>query len=101
MLVDDFAPSGPLSVPMDAIKINPRLVSVLITAFGKRGPPAVEQPIDDSCFARMGGWAVCPVAALAPACYSSATRRRSVCLPRRRVIAARESAVGRGLSRHL
>jgi len=57
VLVDDFAPSSPCQSLVDPAwlkRLNPRLVSCSITAFGKRGPLKDEPPIDDLVLARMG-----------------------------------------------
>ena len=57
ILVEDFAPSSPLQrlVEWPRLKrLNPRLVSCSITAYGKRGPWKDEPPIEDLVLARTG-----------------------------------------------
>ena len=57
ILVEDFAPNSPLQhlVAWPRLKrVNPRLVSCSITAYGKRGPWKEEPPIDDLVLARTG-----------------------------------------------
>lgn len=57
VLVEDFAPSADrqrLVTPENLARINPRLVSCSITAYGKRGALKDEPPIDDLVLARMG-----------------------------------------------
>jgi crotonobetainyl-CoA:carnitine CoA-transferase CaiB-like acyl-CoA transferase len=57
ILVEDFAPSSPLQRLVDwprLKRVNPRLISCSITAYGKRGPWKEEPPIDDLVLARTG-----------------------------------------------
>ena len=57
ILVEDFAPSSPLQHLVDWLRlkrVNPRLISCSITAYGKRGPWKEEPPIDDLVLARTG-----------------------------------------------
>ena len=57
LLVEDFAPSSArqgLVAPEDLARINPRLISCSITAYGKKGALKDEPPIDDLVLARMG-----------------------------------------------
>jgi crotonobetainyl-CoA:carnitine CoA-transferase CaiB-like acyl-CoA transferase len=57
VLVEDFAPSSPRQrlVEWRQLKrLNPRLVSCSITAYGKRGPWKDEPPIEDLVLARTG-----------------------------------------------
>ena len=57
VLVEDFAPSSPRQrlVEWPQLKrLNPRLVSCSITAYGKRGPWKDEPPIEDLVLARTG-----------------------------------------------
>jgi crotonobetainyl-CoA:carnitine CoA-transferase CaiB-like acyl-CoA transferase len=57
ILVEDFAPSSPLQHLVDwprLKRLNPRLISCSITAYGKRGPWKEEPPIDDLVLARTG-----------------------------------------------
>src|SRR5262245_52860715 len=57
ILVEDFAPSSPLQRLVDwprLKRVNPRLVSCSITAYGKRGPVKDEPPIDYLVLARTG-----------------------------------------------
>ena len=57
VLVEDFAPSSERQGLIDAkwlARINPRLVSCSITAYGKRGALKDEPPIEDLVLARMG-----------------------------------------------
>jgi crotonobetainyl-CoA:carnitine CoA-transferase CaiB-like acyl-CoA transferase len=57
VLVEDFAPSSPLQRLVEWSKLkrlNPRLVSCSITAYGKRGPWKDEPPIEDLVLARTG-----------------------------------------------
>ena len=57
VLVEDFAPNSPLQrlVEWSRLKrLNPRLVSCSITAYGKRGPWKDDPPIEDLVLARTG-----------------------------------------------
>ena len=57
ILVADFAPSSPLQCLVDwpwLKRVNPRLISCSITAYGKHGPWKEEPPIDDLVLARTG-----------------------------------------------
>jgi len=57
VLVEDFAPSSPLQRLVEwrhLQRLNPRLVSCSITAYGKRGPWKDEPPIEDLVLARTG-----------------------------------------------
>ena len=57
ILVEDFAPSSSMQRLVDwsrLKRLNPRLVTCSITAYGKRGPYKDEPPIEDLVLARIG-----------------------------------------------
>jgi len=57
ILIEDFGPSAPEQALVERARlkqINPRLISVSITAYGKLGPLKDEPPIDDLVLARSG-----------------------------------------------